>query len=107
MQIGKLRSRITIQYPNPTQDPTNDPVVAWVDLAMVWADIRPVGGQERLQRQADQVVAQVDHRIKMRWRGDVTPKMRVKFGARYFDIGPVDDPDGRKRELVLQCREVQ
>ena len=107
MQTGKLRNRITIQYPNPTQDATNDPVVAWLDLAQVWADIRPVGGQERLQRQADQVVAQVDHRIKIRWRGDVTPKMRVKFGSRYFDIGTVDDPDGRKRELVLQCREVQ
>lgn len=107
MQTGKLRSRVTIQYPDPAQDATNDPVVAWVDLATVWADIRPVGGQERLQRQADQVVAQVDQRVRIRYRDDVTVQMRVEFGTRFFDIEGVSDPDGRRRELRLDCREVQ
>lgn len=107
MQIGKLRHRITIQYPSPTQDATNDPVVSWRVLATVWADVRPAGSQERLQRQADQVVAQVDQRVRMRYRSDITTQMRVKWGTRYFDIEGVNDPDGRRRELRLDCREVQ
>ena len=103
MRAGDLRHRVTIQQPVETQNAYGEPVVAWQDVATVWAAVEPLRGREFFD--AQQVQARVDHRIRIRYRADVTPKMRVLLGSRAFNIQAVIEPESRRRELHLMCKE--
>lgn len=108
MQIGRLRNYVTIEQQSVTQNSYNEEIVTWGALAQVWAEIKPIVAYERLVKAADQVVATVTHRVRIRYRTDVTPKMRIKHGSRCFDIeGVQGDPTGKQAELYLLCKEVQ
>lgn len=70
--------------------------------------LRMVGGRERFVPGADQEVASISHRIKMRERSDIvlSPKThRLVWGTRVFDVEAVVDPDGRAREVLCFCNE--
>lgn len=103
MRAGDLHHRVTIQQPVESQNSYGEPIATWQDVATVWAAIEPLQGRERFD--AQQVVAQVDTRIRIRYRPGITPKMRVLFGTRVFDIQAVVEPETRRRELQLLCRE--
>ena len=47
----------------------------------------------------------VTHRVTIRHRDGVTPKMRLKFGARILNIRAVINPAERNRTLELLCEE--
>lgn len=106
MQAGKLRHRVTLQEQaagSPQQLPTGEPDVAWVNVATVWAEVRPLGVRERFlsaQTQPEQT-----HLVRIRYRAGVNAAMRVLFGTRKFDILGVINVDERNAELRLQCRE--
>ncbi len=104
MRIGELRHRVTIQQKSVTQDTYGAAVETWTALAMVWASVEPLQGKEYFSSQ--QMVAQVDHRIRIRYRAGITPAMRLVWGSRTFDIQAVIEPETRQRELQLMCREV-
>lgn len=106
MQAGRLRHRVTIQQPGVTQNEYNEEVVTWSTFATVWADITALSGQERLIALADQVQSSMIQNVRIRYRSGVTVKMRLSLGSRILDIETVEDPDGRKRQLLLACREV-
>ncbi|PKQ06240.1 MAG: head-tail adaptor protein, partial [Alphaproteobacteria bacterium HGW-Alphaproteobacteria-12] len=44
-------------------------------------------------------------RVTIRHRTGVTAEMRLLWGARALAISALGDPDGRRRFLVLDCRE--
>jgi len=103
--IAKLRHRITIQQPTITRGDRGAEVLAWNDVAVVYADIRTVGGQEQVL--ASQLeVATLLHTITIRYRTDITPKMRVKWGGRVFGVEAIVESDNRMRVLNLSCREL-
>lgn len=104
--IEGLRHRLTIQQPTVTTNSYGEPITTWGALATVWGSIRPLSGREATNTGADQVQASVQHDVRIRYRGDITPRMRIVCGARTFDIETVDDPDGRRAMLRLLCREV-
>jgi SPP1 family predicted phage head-tail adaptor len=106
MQAGRIRHRVTIQQQSVSQNAYNEEVVTWVTLASVWAELAPARGQERLIALADQVQSSMIQNVRIRYRSDVTPKMRISYGSRILDIETVEDPDGRRRRLLLMCREV-
>lgn len=106
MQSGRLRNRVTIQYPVTAQNEYNEEVITWTDLDQVWADIRPTSARERMISSADQLQAAIDHVIIIRWRSDISTKQRIKFGTRIFDIEGFADRTGKRHELRLDCREV-
>lgn len=105
MEAGKLRNRVDLQRVTVTRDSHGDQVKTWATLATVWASIEPLSGREFLQ--ASQVMSDVTVRIKIRGNPDLalTPKDRVKFGARVFDIRHVIDWGGRGVETQLLCTE--
>jgi SPP1 family predicted phage head-tail adaptor len=51
------------------------------------------------------VQSAISHRVIIRWRDDVTSKNRLVYRGRTLEIVGVTDPDGRRRELWLECRE--
>jgi SPP1 family predicted phage head-tail adaptor len=104
MKAGKLRHRLTLQNKTKTRDEYGAETEGWVDVATVWAAIEPLQGREYLA--AQQIQADVTHRITIRYRADIRPAMRGVLGARAFDITSVIDPEERHQELQLMAVEV-
>lgn len=106
MQAGQLRHKLDIETELNIQDTYGQPTQEWVVfLPGLWAAIEPLTGREYYA--AQQVNAEISHRIKIRYKSGITPNMRVKFGvARYFNIVSVIDIKEAHRELHLMCTEV-
>ena len=103
MRIGKLRHRITIDQVTEIQDTDGAVLESWSQYAVVQASIEPISGREYFAAQSTQ--ADVTHRISLRYRSGITPKMRVNYASRIFDILSVINVGERNRELQLMCRE--
>ena len=105
MQAGKLRHLITIQQlvsESPDQLPTGEPDENWVTYATVWASIEPFGARELML--AQQMQSEINVRIRMRYRSDVSTKMRAVYSGVNYDILAVINPQMRNVELELLCK---
>lgn len=99
VRIGDLRDRVAIEQVSLLDDGGGGAEETWVEVATVWARVRPLSGDERLE--ADAISGSLTHEIFLRWRGDIGPDMRLRQGARLYDLKVVMDPDGRQR--FLRC----
>lgn len=106
---GTYRHRITIQRASETQDGLGGPVQTWLAFAeRVPAMVEELSGRELWN--AQQIQADLSLSVKCRWLDGVKSKMRVlwhdKGGDRTLSIEvPPRNPDGRKRDMVLLCKE--
>jgi len=103
MQTGKLRHRVTIETATESLDSYGHPDPTWTSAVVVWASIEPLAGNELLR--AQEVNAEISIRIRIRYHASVTPRARLKFGSRYFEILSVANLEERGREMELLCRE--
>lgn len=117
MRAGELRERISIVTATLTPDGQGGKVKTWLDLitgtttpTRVPAAVDAISGTERLQAAA--VTSIATYQIRLRYRVDITPLMRVLWTparasvAKTLEIGDVSTGDGR-RFIVLTCSEVQ
>ncbi|BCJ86455.1 phage head closure protein [Effusibacillus dendaii] len=104
MKIGLLRNRVTIQKLTQTDDGMGGYTEGWGVVATVYASVHPLKGRELFD--AQQVREHMTHRVTIRYRVDVTPDMRVLFGAKVFNIRSVINVESKNRELQLLCEEV-
>ncbi len=98
-----LRHTVTIQQESRVADGGGGYALTWTKVADARAAIEPLTGGERLR--AMQLEDKVSHRVTIRYRGDVTAGMRLKFGTRLFNIRAVINPDERNCWLELMCDE--
>lgn len=101
--IGELRHRITFQIPVVQDDGYGGEEKIWQDVFTVWASIKPVSGREYYEAMAIQ--NEITHRIKVRYRSDITTDMRIAHGDRIYEIEAVIDIDSRHKYLEILCRE--
>lgn len=109
MQAGKLRHRLIIEQPNTAQDSYGEETVqTWSTFAEVWGAVEPLAGNERYTRLDAQLLAELDHRVRIRYRSGVTHKMRVNWDSesRIFEIKAVLNIETRDREIHLLCQEL-
>lgn len=104
MQAGKLRKRIAIVSNKNNQETTYgqnkpDPVT----VATVWGSIEPLSGRELMR--AQEIVASVTHRVRIRYRSGIEPSMHVVCHDRTLGIEAVLNLEERNRELELLCVE--
>jgi len=104
MKAGKLRHRITIQQATETLSATGAVSLTWATLATVWAERMDLSGREFFQ--ASQVNAEKTVKFRIRYRADLTAKMRVVHEGKTYDLAAALDEKGRKIELLLMCRYV-
>lgn len=104
MRAGRLRHRVTLQEQRGAQSETGAVAGRWRSVATVYAELKPLAGTEG--RGSEQMVAEVTHEVRIRYRRDVRPTMRLLYGARVLDVHSVLNTDERNAELVLGCREV-
>jgi SPP1 family predicted phage head-tail adaptor len=103
MKVGKLRHRISIEHVTETQDTGGSVIETWSVYATVQAFIEPISGREYIAAQSTPV--DVTHRVRLRYLSGITPKMRVNYSTRIFDILSAIKVVERNRELQLMCRE--
>ncbi len=108
----------TIQYSEETSDAFRGLVGEWTDLCSpVYVQFMPIAGREYFQ--AQQVEAQTTHRVRLHYRSDVLPKMRLRMAKpgiedldeaddnhhRIFQIDSVINVNEANRELELMVTE--
>jgi len=103
IEIGDMRHRITFQKPVETPDEHKGHTVSWQDMITAWASVEPLSGREYFY--AHQIQAEVTHRVKTRYRQDITVKMRIKHRDRVLEIESIIDLKERHQILEILCRE--
>ena len=108
MRAGKLKHKIIVQARSATKDTYGQRVDSWTDIATVWADIRPIGGRERLAAKAYEAV--MTHTVAVRYRAEFLPvttadSHRIVFGARTFQIVAAMDHEEARKMIIFDCVE--
>lgn len=101
MKAGALDRRIIIQSSTQTVDQYGAPRYIWSDVATVWAQYLPGGGDERYS--PGQIYAQTDARFRIRYRSDITPLNRIVYNGRIYDILAIEE-EGRRVGLVIKAK---
>lgn len=105
--MAELDRRIDIEYPVEAVDSHGEPIATWTTLATgVPARFMPLGGAE--QELAQQRFATQRARFRIRWRDDLTHKMRVVYETRYYQIVDFEeDAQGdRHQYLRVTCQQI-
>jgi len=103
MKAGQLRHRIVIEKQTQTKNAIDEIILTWSTFCTVWAAIEPATGQTYYA--ANQLEAKVDGRVRIRYRDDIEPTMRIKYGDRILNIGSIVHPQENRRELHLMYSE--
>ena len=108
MDIGRLNKRITLQRRSGVLDGFGQLVNSWLDVATVWADIRPITGREKMR--ALMVGWEFTHTVLIRYNVAFMPvrtlvTWRAKYGDRMFSISSALDFDESHAFIILDCIE--
>ncbi|MFG6457870.1 phage head closure protein [Roseateles sp. BYS96W] len=100
-----LNHRITLQRPASGEDALGQPVVGWVDVAPLWADVRHLSGAQAIK--ADAALSKVRASIRVRVRGDLAAGMRVVHTAAgrttTYEVQAVLRPSADMVDLVCEA----
>ena len=103
IRAGYLKDRVGLLEQTSTNDPQWGSTPEWTPKGTIWAAVTPVSATERAANAG--VQSAISHRVTMRWRDDVTSKHRLVYRGRVLEIVGAYDPDGRRRELLIDARE--
>jgi SPP1 family predicted phage head-tail adaptor len=106
MRSGLLRHRLTVRRSTTSDDGRGGQVVTWADVNTDRGAVEALGTREFLQAGALQNA--MAHMVRMRYRSDLTVKDRIYWADRsvLLSIVSLRDPNGRGRELEVECVEV-
>ena len=93
MRAGSLRHKITFQQLTVANDTWGHSAETWTDQVTTHAAIWTLRGVERIESM--KLDNEITHKIRVRYKRGLHPKMRIKFGERYFNILSMIDPDER------------
>lgn len=107
MKIGPLRQRVRLERPVTTQGDSGADSVTWVTVATVWASVEPSTIRQRERLAANQVLADMDTLIRVRWVpviSAINATWRAVHNETIYNIIGVANVQARNRELELQCK---
>lgn len=76
MRAGKLKRRLRVEKPVPDNSIDGAGSGAWAPVADVWAEVQDMLPSRSESMDTGIVMATRRARVRMRWRGDITPDMR-------------------------------
>ena len=100
---GRLRHRLVLETPQETPDGGGGADTAWSAITTLWAEIEPLSATQHVA--AGHVETAISHRIRIRYRPDVTGEQRFRLGTRIFAIRAAFDADQGGRFLLCLCEE--
>lgn len=104
---GALRNQVQIQQQTSTPDSVGQPQATWTTILTAMAAIEATAAREAYQ--TGQFVADVTHRISIRWPGDgvvLHGGQRVAYGTRIFQVQAVENVRERNSLVHLLCLEI-
>ena len=104
IESGELRQRVTIQVNTPTQDAFGQPIDSWSTVTSRWAKIEPNIGSPFVQ--SDQLRNVSTHRITMRFFEGLSPRHRILYGSRVFNVTGLISSEERQIDTVVLATEV-
>jgi len=93
MLACKLNDRVLIQHKTIVRDSFGQEIETWVDFAKLWANVRFMNGKEFNNANKENEFTNAS--VRIRFRLDITPKMRVVFRNEQYNIKAVL-PDSNK-----------
>lgn len=109
-KIGRLDKRVTIQRRSATKDSYGQEIDSWTTIAQVWAQVKPLGGRERMRTAAMVVESILTHTVTVRFSESLMPPLeadawRILYGSRILNISSSRDVDEGKRFIEFDCTE--
>ena len=101
---GKRRNLVKLQKAIVTTDEYGDGLTTYQTIATAWVSIKSLSGRELIN--AQQVSSEVTHEITAFFNQQISPRDRVLFGSREFNIESKANPDQREKDMVLICKEL-
>ncbi|MDA0780673.1 MAG: phage head closure protein [Rickettsiales bacterium] len=100
--IANMRERVKFQTESDVADGGGGFTATWINHVTVWGKVSPVKIDE--EAQADQLQAEVLYKIKIRYRSDLSEKMRIVWQGKNLNIRSITNPDERKRynEIIAE-----
>jgi len=97
---ARLNRLVTFQRKQEEQDGPFEVVSSWEDVFSAYAEVKPLRAAEQIENM--RVGHKVSHLITVRYNADVTPDMRILYGARVFEIeGLVNVGEGNRLMQVF------
>ena len=100
--IGEMRHQIVIEKPSRVPDGMGGFSTTWAAAATVWAAVTPLNATERLENLRAGV--SITHRLRMRFRADLTSSWRFLHAGQYYDIISPIDQGNNHRWLDVLCK---
>src|SRR5258708_35973738 len=108
---GKFRHLLTVQRQTGARDTVGNETDTWNPLAVTWGWIEPYVGSARAGKEefmGKQLIGITYTRVHL--RGDsrlatLSPKDRIVYGRRIFDVSSGSNHDDRNYETGLMARE--
>ncbi|MDD5359488.1 MAG: phage head closure protein [Sulfurovaceae bacterium] len=104
MRVGPLNRFITIEQSQQTRDGAGGFINTWSEFTKAWAAINPVSGSSKYV--SAERHSEATHQITIRWLDGVTPKMRVVYGTRIFEILSAPNIAERNKQIIIIAKEV-
>jgi SPP1 family predicted phage head-tail adaptor len=103
-KAGGLRHRVKFQKKTDGTDAWGGPTVTWSDHVTVWAEVIYMGGNEFWA--ARQANSEAQGRVRIRYRSDLNPTMRIIYDGKTLEILSMMPYDSRKTEMHILFKEV-
>jgi SPP1 family predicted phage head-tail adaptor len=100
---GALKHRLVLEEPLESPDGAGGVRRSYATVTTLWAAVTPVSARGNVV--ADDVGANVTHRIIIRSGSDVSTRHRLREGARIFRILALQDQDGSGRFIEINAEE--
>jgi SPP1 family predicted phage head-tail adaptor len=104
VRIGNLRERLEFQTVTETRTSVGGITRTWAESFTVWGRAVFMAGREL--EAAEKINAASHLKFEVRYRTDITTKMRVVWRSSHWNIHSVE-PDERKTVTVLRASEVE
>ena len=106
VNIGELRHRITVLRPRDAPDEAGNLVEQSRDAyCTCWAKVLPFAA--KISDGYAEQVKEVEYRVVVRYREDIRDTDFIRWGNKTLEVkAPPYGMDGRKRWLVIECREL-
>lgn len=103
MPLNRLDHEITIQSQENVSDGEGGFSTTWTDEAVIWAGREDKSGREF--RAAGTLNAETSTLFKIRYRTDLLPTMRIKWGSIVFQIVEILHYGRRGSWLLVGCKD--
>ena len=102
---GDLRERVQVQRVTNTRDSMGGIIESWSTIATLYAMVEPMRAGEQFRRQ--QIQADADWKVSIRYRGDIHPADRLVWRTRTMQVVGMTNDDMRRRFSIIACKELQ